>query len=91
MSLEWLGNAKDGIPFWGLAEPPKGNRWNIPSPSRRAEVLQRQKVFKLRYQCYIEHEFVLCIIPQFPFEKLEDIMIVWDCTGNGHNDTLRTV
>ena len=85
---EWRGDARDGVPFWRLSEPPKGMRRNIPSPSREVEILQRRKVFKLKLQWYIDHDYVSCVIPRFPVDKLGDIRIVWDCSGNGHNATL---
>jgi len=88
MPPEWQAAFRDGTPFWRLAEPPRGMRRNPPAPSRDAEVKMRRKVFKLKYQGYLEPGNVKLVIPRFAVPKADDIRVVWDSSINGHNKTL---
>ncbi len=91
---EWRGDFRNGVPFWRLSEPPKGYMRNHPSPSREAELATRIKIFKLRYQWFLERGHVTLVVPRFATVKLvvdgvvKEIRVVWDCTANGHNNTL---
>ena len=91
---EWRKDARDGVKFWHLTTPPKSFMHNIRSESREAELATRLKIFKLRYQWYLERGFTDCLVPRFSIAKVTvdgvamDIRVVWDCTANGHNDTL---
>lgn len=84
----WLADARDGVPFWQLSKPPEGIMKNHPSPSREVEILQRRKVFKLRFQRNISPGYVSLVMPRFPVPKADDIRVVWDGSANGHNATL---
>ena len=91
---DWREDARDGVKFWHLSTPPKSYMRNIKSESREAELATRLKIFKLRYQWYLERGFTDCLVPRFSIVKVmidgvvADIRVVWDCTANGHNDTL---
>ncbi|KAL7525378.1 hypothetical protein ACHAXR_003796, partial [Thalassiosira sp. AJA248-18] len=69
---------------------------NHPAASREAEIVTRKKIFKLKYQGYLEAGYVLflLVIPRFIVEKLVllgvvlDVRCVWDSRSNGHNVTL---
>jgi len=64
------------------------------APSREAELLTRVKIFKLKFNWYIEDSPAKLVIPRFIVPKLvvEDVVVdvwcVWDCKRNGHNATL---
>ena len=86
---------RDGIRFWKLTNPPKGFMRNMKAPSREAELLTRLKLFKLKYQYYIESGKVTLLCPRFTVPKIvledgtiADVRCVWDCTINGLNATL---
>jgi len=92
---EFRNEFRDGIPFWHLSKPPRGMTHNLPSPSREAEVIAREKVFRMRYQGYIErYKVVKLVVGRFSVVKLMvddevlDIRVVWDSKSNGHNATL---
>ena len=96
-NLPWLRDFRDGVKYWKLAAPPKGNAANIPSPSRETELLARLKVFQLRYQRFIYRDDSppRTVIPRFLVPKVVsddgtilDVRCVWDCRRNGHNETL---
>ena len=76
MPPEWQLAFRDGTPFWRLSPPPEGMRKNPPPPSRDAELKMRQKVFKLKYQGYIEEGNVKLVIPRFAVPKADDIRVV---------------
>ena len=53
------------------------------------------KIFKLKINYYIEHEFTDLLIPRFVVPKLLaedgtiiDVRCVWDYKANGHNSTI---
>ena len=77
-----------------MSEPPKGYHQNMTAPSREAELLTRVKIFKLKFNWYIEDSPAKLVIPRFIVPKLvvEDVVVdvrcVWDCKRNGHNATL---
>ena len=65
------------------------------APSRDPELLTQLKIFKLKYQYYLDqgHPSLLC--PRFTVPKIvledgtiADVRCVWDCTINGLNATL---
>ena len=62
--------------------------------SREAELAVRLKVFKLKYQGYLEKRYTDLLVPRFAVTKVSldnvvtDIRVVWDCRINGHNATL---
>lgn len=92
---EWRNDFRDGIRFWKLTNPPKGFMRNMKAPSREAELLTRLKLFKLKYQYYIESGKVTLLCPRFTVPKIvledgtiADVRCVWDCTINGLNATL---
>ena len=91
---KWRKDFRDGVPFWRLSEPPKGYMRNHPSPSREAELATRVKILKLRYQGFLEKGYVSLVVPRFATVKLvvdgvvKEIRVVWDCSANGHNDSL---
>ena len=47
----------------------------------------RGKVFKLKFQGYLEPGNVKLVIPRFAVPKADDIRVVWDSSINGHNAT----
>lgn len=91
---EWLADARDGVEFWKFDTPPAGLYPNVPSESREAELLTRQKIFKLRYRMYLEDGPLKLVIPRFAIAKategeiVTDIRCIWDCKANGHNAVL---
>ena len=92
---EFRNEFRDGIRFWHLTKAPWGKTHNLPSPSREAEIEARKKVFKMKYQGYIERcKTVKLVIGRFSVVKLMvdnevvDIRVVWDSKSNGHNATL---
>lgn len=91
---EFLEDMRDGSEFWHLCPAPKGFPHNHPPPSREAEIEARKKVFKLKFQWYLEHGFVDLTVPRFSITKVLvdgvvlDIRVVWDSSSNGHNETL---
>ena len=62
--------------------------------SREAELAVRLKIFKLKFQGYLEKGFTDLLVPRFAVTKVApknvvtDIRVVWDCRINGHNETL---
>ena len=54
----------------------------------------RKKVFKLKFQHYVEPKYVDLVVPRFAIVKVvvdgvvQDIRVVWDSKSNGHNLTL---
>eukprot|EP00956_Cyclotella_meneghiniana_P022887 scaffold43790_cov38-Cyclotella_meneghiniana.AAC.3 len=92
----WRKDARDGVEFWHLADPPKGMHFqNIPASSREAELQLRTKVFQLSFRWYLEKGPPDLITPRFPVEKVVDddrkvldIRGVWDAKWNGLNATL---
>ena len=85
----WQADARDGVPFFHTAPPPKGRHFqNIPPSTREGELQIRAKVLSLRVRGYIEKGFVDLVVPTFPVEKPGDIRAVWDCKRNGLNATL---
>ena len=92
---EFCNKFWDGIQFWHLSNPPRGMTHNLPSPSCEAEIIAREKVFRMRYQGYIEgYKEVKLVVGPFSVVKLMvddevlDIRVVWDSKSNGHNATL---
>lgn len=91
---EFLADFRDGVEFFHLSRAPSGMTHNLPAPSREAEIETRKKVFKLKFQWYIEKKYVNLVIGRFAVVKLivdgvvVDIRVVWDSKSNGHNATL---
>ena len=62
--------------------------------SREAELAVRLKIFKLKFQGYLEKGYTDLLVPRFAVTKVSlnnvttDIRVVWDCRVNGHNATL---
>jgi hypothetical protein len=93
--LEWQEDARVGVRFWHLEQPPTGSLPNPRAESREAELATRRKLFKLRFQWYLEGgRRVDLIVPRFSVVKVVaegvvmDIRVVWDESSNGHNGTL---
>jgi len=92
----WQADARDGVEFWHLTDPPKGLHFqNIPASCREAELQLRAKVFQLKFRWYLEKGSPDLVTPRFPVEKVADeqgkvldIRCVWDAKRNGLNDTL---
>ena len=61
---------------------------NSPCATREDELAARLKVFKLKFQWYLEHGYVSLSTPRFAVPKAGDIRVVWDCKVNGLNRTL---
>ncbi len=92
---EWRNDFRDGVPFWKLTEPPKGYMYNMKAPSHEAELATRLKIFKLKFNYYLDRDVVNLLIPRFIVPKVVaddgtilDVRCVWDCKINGHNETL---
>jgi len=91
---EFQRQMRDGTPFYHLAAPPVGHAHNMPAPSQQAEIETQKKVFKLRYQHFIERGFTDLITQRFSVVKLgvdgviREIQVVWNSKSNGHNATL---
>ena len=57
--------------------------------SREAELVVRLKIFKLKFQGYLEKGFTDLLVPRFAVTKVSlnnditDIRVVWDCRVNG--------
>ena len=78
---EWQKDYRDGVPFWRTSNPPKGYHRNMVAPSREAELLTRVKIFKLKYNWYIEDSPADLVIPRFIVPKLvvEDVVLDVQC------------
>ena len=95
-SDEFLADMRDGVPFFHWADGPTGFQHNLPAPSREAEIAARKKIFKLRFQNYMEKgELVQLLVPRFSIVKIQgdggevlDIRVIFDSKSNGHNATL---
>ncbi|KAL7532942.1 hypothetical protein ACHAXR_006517 [Thalassiosira sp. AJA248-18] len=92
---EWREDFRDGVRFWKLTKPPKGYLKNMEAPSREAELVTRLKIFKLKFQYYIDQAETNLLIPRFIVPKvvledgtIVDVRCVWDCSINGHNATV---
>ena len=93
----WQRDARDGVEFWHLANPPTGRHFaNIPATTREGELQIRAKVLQLVFRWYLEKGPLDLVIPTFPVEKVVDenstmvldIRAVWDAKRNGLNATL---
>ena len=90
----WRRDFRDGVPFWRVGQPPSGRLPNARAPSREVELLARQKVFKLRFNGYIEPGHAKLYTPRFLVPKVVengvvlDVRCVWDAKVNGLNQTL---
>ena len=65
------------------------------APSREAELVMRLKIFKFRFNYYLDHDHTDLLVPRFIVPKVVaedgtilDVRCVWDCKINGHNATL---
>ena len=91
---EWRREFRDGIRCWRVGPQPTGAMQNAASPSREAELLARQKVFKLRLKGYMEKKYNSLLTPRFLVPKVVengvilDVRCVWDCKVNGLNASL---
>ena len=82
---EWRNDFRDGTAFWRLTKPPTGHLRNMAVPSREAELAARLKVFKLKFQYYLDSAFTDLLIPRFTVPKVVsedgtilDVRCVWD-------------
>ena len=94
-SPEWRNDFKDGVRLLKHSKPTKGYMSNMTAPSCEAELLTRLKIFKLKFQYYLDQEHLLLLCPQFTVPKtlledgtITDVRCVWDCTINGLNAML---
>mmetsp|Transcript_5950 Transcript_5950/g.13021 ORF Transcript_5950/g.13021 Transcript_5950/m.13021 type:complete len:1140 (-) Transcript_5950:4782-8201(-) len=86
---EWMQDARDGIEFWHLSDPPKGNMKSKPCADRDDELMLRTKVFSCLFRWYFEQGFHDLLITCFGVKKgLTDIRAVWNASSNGLNATL---
>ena len=67
---------------------PTGSMQNIPTETREQELLTREKIFRLRFNWYLEKGHVKLVIPRFTVPKATDVRVVWDSKANGHNAKL---
>ena len=67
---EWQDDFRDGVPFWRKTDPPEGSCQNMSAPSREAELLTRVKIFKLKYNGYLEKGLVKLVISRFIVAKV---------------------
>ncbi|KAL7524590.1 hypothetical protein ACHAXR_000640, partial [Thalassiosira sp. AJA248-18] len=81
---DWRKDFCDGVHFWKTAEPPRGNMKNMTAPSRNAELLAPEKVFKLWTPRFIVPKVIEN--EGTSEEKIVDVRLVWDCKINGFND-----
>lgn len=86
----WHADFRDGIKCWQLPNTvlPAGRMHNIPTESREHELLTREKIFRLRFNWYLEQGKVELVIPRFTVPKSTDVRVVWDSKANGHNSCL---
>ena len=92
----WQKDARDGVEFWHLEDPPTGLHFqNIPTSTRDGELQIRAKVFQLLFRWYLEKGPPDLVTPRFAVEKavdesgkVLDIRTVWDAKRNGLNATL---
>ena len=92
----WRRDARDGVQFWHLEDPPTGLHFqNIPTSTRDGELQIRAKVLQLKYRWYLEEGPPDLVTPRFAVEKavdesgkVLDIRCVWDAKRNGLNATL---
>lgn len=62
---------------------------NIETETREHEILTREKIFRMRFNWYLERrDDIKLIIPRFTVPKAEDVRVVWDSKANGHNACL---
>jgi hypothetical protein len=87
---EWHTDFRDGIRCWKLpgAVLPRGRMRNIPTETREQELLTREKIFRLRFNWYLEKGLMHLVIPRFTVPKATDVRVVWDSRSNGHNACL---
>ena len=96
VECDWRLEARDGVEFWHLTDPPRGLHFqNIPPSTREGELQIRAKVFQLKFRGYIEPGNPDLVIPRFAVEKVADesenvldIRAVWDAKRNGFNETI---
>ena len=74
----WQKDFGEGVPFWRGLRPPKGNIPNSRAPSQEAKLPAREKVFKLKFNGYLEQKDVVLIIPCFLVPKVEENRVVKD-------------
>ena len=90
----WSRDLRDGVAFWRVGHPPTGRMPNARAPSRAAELLAREKVFKLIFNGYLERGHAKLYTPRFLVPKVVengevlDVRCVWDSKVNGFNQTL---
>ena len=88
---EWQKEFCDGIKAWQLPGTllPEGRMRNIETETREHEILTREKIFRMRFNWYLERrDDIKLIIPRFTVLKAEDVRVVWDSKANGHNACL---
>ena len=94
-SPEWRNDFRDGVRLLKFSKPPKDYMSNMTAPSREVELLTRLKIFRLKFQYYLDQEHPLLLCPRFTVPKtlledgtIIDMWCVWDCTINGLSVTL---
>jgi hypothetical protein len=88
---EWHADFRDGVKCWQIPGTtlPQGRMRNIPTETRDQELLTREKIFRLRFNWYLENGIVKLAIPRFTVPKSDtDVRVVWDSKANGHNACL---
>lgn len=86
---DWRRDARDGVQFWHVAEPPRGMTRSPPCASREDTILLRRKIFELLFRWYLEDGHFDLLIGVFGVPKgKDDIRAVWNAKSNGLNDTL---
>jgi hypothetical protein len=61
---------------------------NIPTETGEQEILTREKIFRLRFNWYLEKGPLQLVIPRFTVSKATDVRVVRDSKSNGHNACL---
>jgi hypothetical protein len=68
----WRDDARDGVEFWHLTDPPTGLHFqNIPPSTREAELQLRVKVFQLYFRGCLVKGTPDLVTPRFAVEKVE--------------------
>jgi hypothetical protein len=90
LPLEWQEEFRDGIKAWQIPGTilPVGRMQNIATDTREHRILTREKIFRMRFQWYLENRRVRLVIPRFTVPKADDVRVVWDSKANGHNACL---
>jgi hypothetical protein len=85
---EWHADFRDGVKCWQIPGTvlPQGRMRNIPTETQDHT---REKIFRLRFNLYLENGIIRLAIPRFTVPKSDtDVRVVWDSKANGHNTCL---